>query len=390
MHAPLIPFRVLYATVLALAVAGELLAVGFASAAPSHTRPGWHPGGVARHGALKSPIQHVVVIVQENRTVDNLFNGFAGADTVTTDPVTGSMLQPCPLYEQEAGVQRAAGRTPRATPATCTSRARHLQRNRDSVSSTTVGPWMDFKTNMAPAVPRSTVKTSLTATCRKTRSHNIGALPPRTRSSIMRCRRTTVPSFPAHQYLIAGQAGGLTSTGTINASFPWSIDENATNPKHTKTQSYNSCLTPMAFATAVDLTSPYPGKESNMEVHPCGSYPTIFDEAQAAGYTWKYYTSNESGLWGGPSAVAQDCGGINLTGQCANTKIDPCSPQALSDFLNVGTKGLADVTYVIPQSSWSDHARSVGPNSMAGPELGYVAHQCDRHIEPIGRRPPLS
>src|SRR5579863_733359 len=30
------------------------------------------------------PIKHVVIIIQENRTVDNLFNGFPGADTVTS------------------------------------------------------------------------------------------------------------------------------------------------------------------------------------------------------------------------------------------------------------------------------------------------------------------
>ena len=28
-----------------------------------------------------SPIQHIVVIMQENRSFDNLFNGFPGADT---------------------------------------------------------------------------------------------------------------------------------------------------------------------------------------------------------------------------------------------------------------------------------------------------------------------
>jgi hypothetical protein len=42
-------------------------------------------------------IQHVVVVIMENRTVDNLFNGFPGADTVTTAPIsTGATvaLQP--------------------------------------------------------------------------------------------------------------------------------------------------------------------------------------------------------------------------------------------------------------------------------------------------------
>ena len=34
-------------------------------------------------------IQHVVIIFQENRSVDNLFNGLPGADTVTTGLDTG-------------------------------------------------------------------------------------------------------------------------------------------------------------------------------------------------------------------------------------------------------------------------------------------------------------
>src|SRR5690348_13806821 len=32
--------------------------------------------------ASRSSIKHIVIIVQENRTFDNLFNGFPGADTV--------------------------------------------------------------------------------------------------------------------------------------------------------------------------------------------------------------------------------------------------------------------------------------------------------------------
>src|SRR4029077_19844814 len=36
---------------------------------------------VARHAAGAGLIQHVVIIVQENRSFDNLFNGFPGADT---------------------------------------------------------------------------------------------------------------------------------------------------------------------------------------------------------------------------------------------------------------------------------------------------------------------
>ena len=40
-------------------------------------------GGQARTPDPSHKIRHVVILIQENRTVDNLFNGFPGADTVT-------------------------------------------------------------------------------------------------------------------------------------------------------------------------------------------------------------------------------------------------------------------------------------------------------------------
>ena len=51
-------------------------------------------------GPLSStPIQHIVVIMQENRSFDNIFNGFPGADTVQTGMYKGVAvpLQPTPL-----------------------------------------------------------------------------------------------------------------------------------------------------------------------------------------------------------------------------------------------------------------------------------------------------
>jgi phospholipase C len=48
--------------------------------------------------AFPTPISHIVVVVMENRTVDNLFNGFPGADTVSswTDP-GGTVHQLAPI-----------------------------------------------------------------------------------------------------------------------------------------------------------------------------------------------------------------------------------------------------------------------------------------------------
>ena len=46
-----------------------------------------------------SPIKHIVVIMQENRTFDNLFNGFPGADSAQSGMSKGTVvpLSPVPL-----------------------------------------------------------------------------------------------------------------------------------------------------------------------------------------------------------------------------------------------------------------------------------------------------
>src|SRR5580698_7003355 len=38
----------------------------------------------ARHRASSSPIQHIVIIMQENRSFDNMFYGYPGANTATS------------------------------------------------------------------------------------------------------------------------------------------------------------------------------------------------------------------------------------------------------------------------------------------------------------------
>jgi phospholipase C len=42
---------------------------------------------------VQSPIQHVVIIVQENRSFDNLFHGFPGADSNPTVPLSPIALE---------------------------------------------------------------------------------------------------------------------------------------------------------------------------------------------------------------------------------------------------------------------------------------------------------
>src|ERR1035437_3373824 len=51
--------------------------------------PGSEPSGPIQPG----PIQHVVVIMQENRSFDHLFHGFPGADTAETGLYQGNPIR---------------------------------------------------------------------------------------------------------------------------------------------------------------------------------------------------------------------------------------------------------------------------------------------------------
>ncbi len=56
--------------------------------------------GISPQDFTKGKIQHVVIIFQENRSTDNLFNGLPGADTAQTGETTSGgrvTLQPVPL-----------------------------------------------------------------------------------------------------------------------------------------------------------------------------------------------------------------------------------------------------------------------------------------------------
>ena len=44
-----------------------------------------------------SPIDHIVIIMQENRTFDNLFNGFPGADSVQSGISNGMVVPLTPI-----------------------------------------------------------------------------------------------------------------------------------------------------------------------------------------------------------------------------------------------------------------------------------------------------
>ena len=200
-------------------------------------------------------IKHIVVIMQENRTFDNLFNGFRGADTVQSGMNHGVVVPLAPVpFEQGTDVDHSHVNWWKAWDG-------------GAMDGFTIA-----KKYPAPNFPYAYVPQAETVpywTLAKT-----FALGDRMFQS------NSGPSFPAHQYMIAGQS----QQADENPNGTWGCDA--------------------AAATTVSLLGPngtdLPG------VYPCFDYQTMADILDTKGVTWRYYAPalNTSGdIWSAFQAI---------------------------------------------------------------------------------------
>jgi phospholipase C len=259
-------------------------------------------------GDVHAHIKHVVIIVQENRSVDNLFNGFQGADTVRfgerrIGPVS---LRPVDLgYPADVDHQHRAWVT------------EYDGGRMDGFASVATYPRQprDFPYAYVPenqVVPYWTMAERFTFGDRMFQSN-------------------TGPSFPAHLYLIAGQAAYTVS-----------------NPNHLGTTRFAwGCDSPLY--TRVALMAP-DGQEIDPGIFPCLDFPTIADVASVAGVSWRYYAPaiNRLGsIWSAFDAIAH----IRYSSRWRNV-VSP-ETRVLAD---ARAGKIASITWVVPKMQNSDHA----------------------------------
>jgi phospholipase C len=274
-------------------------------------------------------IAHIVVIVQENRSVDNLFNGLPGADTVQSGRNSRGesvRLRPVPLtapydivhthsaYETEYAQGNMDGFDRVATK--CEKLRRNCPPPRvrayGYVPHYEVQPYFDLAEQYAFGDEMFET--------------NEG------------------PSFPAHQYLVSG-------TSAIQNGSEFRASENPRAPDKRQT---GGCDAPAG--TRGELISSN-GREDTF-AFPCFDRTALPDLIDARGLTWHYYQERSGpGLWNGLDAVEHIW--KNRTEYKANV-IAP-SAQVLRDI----SRGyLADVTWITPSAAASDHA---GTTNGTGP-----------------------
>jgi phospholipase C len=179
------------------------------------------------------------------------------------------------------------------------------------------------------------------------------------------------PSFPAHQFIFGG-----TSQPGNGPEADWFVAENAA-----KTNTINGCIAP-AGATVALVNPSTQDEKTNM--YPCFNHETMADLFAAASpkITWTYYTTADyvspgdvvpdGSLWTAPNSIEAICTaqGNKCTGQYwtkgeSNGYVDDNPSHVLTD---IGTCALKKVSWVIPTALESDHSGSTdgsGPSWVA-------------------------
>jgi phospholipase C len=248
-----------------LAALGACVATAGACSLAPHSAPNGAVPFVSQQQLLRSTassskIQHVVIIFQENRSFDNLFQGFPGADTVSGGKNSKGqtiLLRPVGLATQfdidhsfEAMLAACNGKG--KTPGT---KCRMNGFDREQAFGGPKNPQYVY-------VPHSDSKPYFDM------AHEFVVADHMFQSQLDE-------SFVAHQYIIAAQA------------------HRAVDVPNDPT----ACAGPNdIISTLAEDRGPGPFEEA------CFNYTTLGDELDVAGLTWRFYTSQilgDGGTWSG-------------------------------------------------------------------------------------------
>jgi phospholipase C len=340
------------------------------SSAP--TRPVANPTKPVKRNARKfrpntpPPIQHIVVLVQENRSLNDIFNGYSvnGYSTQTTTLGPGSVpLTPLPMV----------------SPPSSDTDPKHGYLS--AYLNEMQGIWSQ-NTNGLAYVPSTDLNDTILWNLAKNWELAGNLL-----------QTNGGPSFIAHQFLIAGQSGA----GALGSLNPYEIVENPTVGRvpingiyetggcdvttyHGDTIHDDSIIPSTQF-----FPTNYNGNINNPVKPTCNDYPTILNRVQGStpylcnlgpglptNLQWKFYTPQQTLIWSAPIGVSHLYS--TITHCTTGFTVDPTGQQLYNDVNGINGGFLAPLSFVIPCADWSDHPKLWPGTGPTGPQwVSWVA-----------------
>jgi phospholipase C len=315
-------------------VAGLVVAIGVAAAAPASAHP--------------TSFEHIVVIVQENRTPDNLFYALCATQQCSTKRGAKAYdIQTANWLDKNA---KHGTVKPGPIPLANDYDPRH--EHFDFVAMCD----LDMQTRTCRMDGAGDIKCG--KNCPRDAElkyvdNSKGTIEPYLRLATQygwanyMFQTNQGPSFPAHQFLF-----GATSAPSLNDDHHGSfVSENLSTQRDVPTQ--NGCIAPPS--ARVQLIN-FAGREDpwNM-IYPCLEHLTLADVLGRHKVSWRYYTPGAGSLWSAPDAIRHICepNAGACVGSLWRSDVDLKPIDVLSDAAACKLRG---VSWVIPSAQFSDHA----------------------------------
>ncbi len=290
-----------------------------------------------------SPIRHVVVVVQENRTFNNFFATFPGADGTTTGKIVALNTTKCKV----AGGTIALAKIPLVTPHDLNHKYTGYRTARDGGKMDAFDKVTTYGGNPECTLPYvytdpSQIQPYWTMAQQYTLAEHMFT----THGS---------SSFVAHQDLIRGstQIDGSDSLIDFPTGEPWGCDARSS----TKTSLITSGLKYLANQGPFPCSNAFPGSGAG--------YTTLRDLLDAKSVSWKYYVPPFDTNFG-KLMTAFDVIAPVRYGSEWNTNVITPQTKVLDD---IAAGALPAVSWVIPDEPDSDHPGEKvddGPSWVAG------------------------
>jgi phospholipase C len=287
-------------------------------------------------------IQHVIVIVQENRTPDNLFQDpvliKAGADIAQSgknmnSPTLMTTLTPTSLVTNY-DLSHAHAAFIKTYNNGGMDGATLIEVDCPSPCTPALPPNPEYQYVQASDVqPYYTLAETYTFGDRMFQT-NQG------------------PSYPAHQFLISGTS--MASTQLNVPSNLWIAENPAA------TDDTGCTAPPTQVVKLIDTTNMNPLTNETQRVYPCFDHPTLTDLLDQNSISWKYYTPSPGSIWTAPNSISHMCGPNatppNATACTGSDWVDHVILNQTQILSDISAGQLPAVSWVIPDGDESDHA----------------------------------